>query len=419
MALINGTAGNDPLFGTPGDDTINGFEGDDFITTGDGTDLINPGSSVGGVDFVLVDGTGLKTIDFVDRANGEGFMIVDLPAGFDVTIDGSSNTAGATSVTPGTIVTFLNIANAMANGPFGGLDIRTAPGNVSETFSVDPGSDGFLVLTPGGGRDLIDITGTGFVRLGYSNNSQGITANLDSGLIAHTGTPGAGATVTKVTGTLNALEGSDFDDVIRGSVNDERFILRAGSDFLNGFGGDDMVRYDRFGVTAVDVNLATGTATGLWNGNAFTHTLRNIEDVRGSREEGDALTGNRRDNMLDGRGGDDKLNGRAGADELIGREGQDRLIGGADNDTLTGGDDADRFVFAGAFGVDVITDFDALDGREDIVLRGVASITDFTDLETNHMSQVGDDVVIDAGAGNTITLLDTLETDLDQSDFIF
>lgn len=54
-----------------------------------------------------------------------------------------------------------------------------------------------------------------------------------------------------------------------------------------------------------------------------------------------------------------------------------------------------------------------------IILGGVTAITDFADLRDNHMAQVGADVVIDDGAGLTITLQDVDLGDLGARDFIF
>ena len=49
----------------------------------------------------------------------------------------------------------------------------------------------------------------------------------------------------------------------------------------------------------------------------------------------------------------------------------------------------------------------------------MTEITDFQDLIDNHMSQVGADVVIADGLGNTITLLGVTLSDLDAVDFVF
>ena len=104
---------------------------------------------------------------------------------------------------------------------------------------------------------------------------------------------------------------------------------------------------------------------------------------------------------------------------LVGGNGNDTLIGGAGDDRFYGSSGADSFVFTDGFGADRIHDFNALDSGERISLAAVSAITDFTDLAANHMSQVGSDVLIDAGGGNTITLHGTSLADLGADDFLF
>ena len=92
----------------------------------------------------------------------------------------------------------------------------------------------------------------------------------------------------------------------------------------------------------------------------------------------DVLYGGVGQDTIDGGSSDDNLVGGAGPDTLFGSSGNDTLAGGAGNDylqgdsgddILTGGDGADRFGFATGtvfdmddLGVDVITDFDAIEG---------------------------------------------------------
>ncbi len=42
---------------------------------------------------------------------------------------------------------------------------------------------------------------------------------------------------------------------------------------IDGKGGTDLVRYDRVEVANLAVDLATGKATGTFDGAAFSHTL--------------------------------------------------------------------------------------------------------------------------------------------------
>ena len=89
---------------------------------------------------------------------------------------------------------------------------------------------------------------------------------------------------------------------------------------------------------------------------------------------------------------------------------------------MEGGGGSDTFVFANGFGNDTIIGFDASDPDEEIDLSGVTAITDFADL-TNasnpHMTQVGNNVVIDDFAGNTVTITNVLIGDLDAANFTF
>lgn len=110
----------------------------------------------------------------------------------------------------------------------------------------------------------------------------------------------------------------------------------------------------------------------------------------------DTLTGSKRRDLLDGGEGDDWLSG--GADD-------DVLAGGPGNDGLSGDQGADRFVFAGSFGDDVITDFKPGDTIE---LRGFGSALDTFD-KLAAFVQPGLDLRIDLRNeplnGGTITLL--------------
>ena len=117
--------------------------------------------------------------------------------------------------------------------------------------------------------------------------------------------------------------------------------------------------------------------------------------------------------------GNDFLVGENGRDKLWGGKGADVLEGGKGRDTLKGGLGADKFVFADGFGKDKIIGFAARNGKEDINLSAVTSIQDFEDLVNSHMSQVGDDVIIDAGGGDVICIIGTDIGKLDASDFIF
>ena len=126
--------------------------------------------------------------------------------------------------------------------------------------------------------------------------------------------------------------------------------------------GADYFGDDSFTFTASDGSLTSAVAS-------ISPSVSQVNDAR-------ALEGtNKADTFIDARywdttylasNGDDVVDGADGADQLFGGNGRDELIGGSGRDTLagqngndrlTGGADADRFVFAGVGGDDVITDF--------------------------------------------------------------
>ena len=124
-----------------------------------------------------------------------------------------------------------------------------------------------------------------------------------------------------------------------------------------------------------------------------------------------------------GESGNDVINAGAGNDRVGGGSGFDRLFGGAGNDTVFGDFNADTFVFQTGHGTDVVGDFDALNDLERLDLSGVAGLT-LASLELGSATigaatQVGTNVVIDTGGGNSITLNNVQITDLDANDFMF
>ena len=424
--ILNGNGGDDQLIGGLGNDTLNGGFGNDFFDGGEGDDVIRLGPGDQAEKSVLVS----RGDDIVDFAQLGDDTFVSFFAGNDALgmlayVDGVENTA--------TIVTeydfgefaftdFNDVNAAMTLTPSssnGGLSISGTSGD--DLFLIDAGEDGWIQVRPGDGFDEIQIEGDGFVRLDYRDASDSVFVNLHFGVVGDA-SPGFGLDRITGDGRVNEFRASDFDDELYGSNEDDRFITRMGDDFVAGRGGDDMVRYDRSGVDAVTVDLSQNTATGTWNGQAFTDTLRSIEDIRGSRDGADNITGSGADNSLFGRGGNDILDGRGGNDELFGEDGNDRLDGGNNDDFLSGGAGFDRFIFRDNSGSDIISDFDT-DAREDIVLRSVTAITDFTDLTTNHLSEALVDgqtsSIINDGAGTIITLLGVTNAELANDDFIF
>ncbi len=130
-------------------------------------------------------------------------------------------------------------------------------------------------------------------------------------------------------------------------------------------------------------------------------------------------TGDTGDDIISGDDGTNALFGLAGADTLDGRGGDDTIVGGEGDDTLTGGLGNDLFVFADGDGNDTITDFEAGSAGGDLIdLRKMTAASSFNDVMAA-AAQVGEDVFIDFGTGDSVTLLGVDVLSLEEGDFVF
>ena len=164
-------------------------------------------------------------------------------------------------------------------------------------------------------------------------------------------------------GGFDVLDGGAGDDILSGGDDADTFIGGLGADIHLGGGGLDTIDYSDSG-SAVTVNLDTGGTSGDAAGDTFI----SIEAVTGSNFN-DRITGTDSGVTLNGQLGDDKLFGGDGIDVLIGGGGDDKLVGGAGDDTLQGGDGDDKLlgeggadVLDGGLGIDTISYITAASG---------------------------------------------------------
>ena len=160
---------------------------------------------------------------------------------------------------------------------------------------------------------------------------------------------------------------------------------------------------------------SAGTLSGLAGNDALTGSAGNDKLSGGGGR--DALAGGGGNDSLVGGNGADKLWGGSGSDRLYGGKGHDKMNGGAGNDLLVGREGNDVFVFSG--GNDTVRDFNAFNSAEDIDLSRANGINSFADLRANHMSQRGDNVLIEDAAGNSMLLRGVQINTLGADDFLF
>ncbi|MEO0667138.1 MAG: CHRD domain-containing protein [Pseudomonadota bacterium] len=223
----------------------------------------------------------------------------------------------------------------------------------------------------------------------------GVTIDLD----VNTPQPGPASQegVIRVDGEVVA-EVADFENV-RGSGGDDLILGNNEINVLEGLGGNDSIH--SFG-GADTIDGGDGIDTALFSagagvivdldedGNviaqinapegALIDTVLNFESINGSNN---ANSPNGGADVLFGNSGANQLNGQAGDDVLNGEGGDDILIGGAGSDTFT---------FEGAFGNDVINDFEV----------GIDRL-DFSDFGDDFADQIE---VEDADNGTLLTLGD-------------
>lgn len=279
---------------------------------------------VGGPGGDLLDGdSGFDSADYSGVASSEG-IVINLAGAKSLSASASLNTVkGSLYIGPGSGSQEIGLDKL--NRVECVIGTRNADTFVATTgFSADSGR--LNEFEGGGGNDT--IKGNGETRISYRRALGGVEVDLKLGLArsrAPEDAAGIGADILQ--GGINAIRGSDFDDLLIGSDRTvlESFIGGKGEDTIAGGGGLDRIDFlvdaaDAPSViSGVVVELASGLAFDNWGG---TDTISGIERVRGSALA-DSLCGNGLANELDGHAGDDMLEGAAGADTLIGGEGFD------------------------------------------------------------------------------------------------
>lgn len=238
-------------------------------------------------------------------------------------------------------------------------------GGGNDVFRGGSGAD---AIFSGTGNDTID-GGEGYDYLYYSNGPSSVSINLLTGVISGGGGADSIAGIELIFGSsfndefvgnssaTGFIGGAGNDTIIGGSGNDY-FEGNADDDVIDGLDGVDTAAYYNASF-AVNVNLATGTATGgLGN-----DTLRNIENITGSIFN-DTLTGNSSNNRCEGTDGNDRIVGSQGNDYLSGGSGIDTVAHEQPRNTYTlQQSNADGYTIEkpNAFGSDILSGIERLE----------------------------------------------------------
>jgi len=313
--VLLGTAAAELIFGNGGADQITGGAGGDFIQGGAGNDTFFATVDDGNDTYDGGAGTDTYTL-----ANTTAPSTVDLAAGTSTSAQTGEDLLFSIENVTGSNGDNIIIGNAAAN------TLRGNGGN----DTLDGGSAGGDTLIGGAGNDTYIVSHAGMTLT--ENANQGIDTVLSNRTFT-LGNNFENLTLTgggNINGTgnnaANMIIGNSGNNTLSGQGGNDIFIatINDGNDNYDGGAGTDTIDFS--GITAaVNVNLRTGTATGLQIGN---NTLAGIEMV-------------------------------------IGGSGSDTITAGTAPETLTGGDGADTFVYdrssAAGNGASrsVITDFAA------------------------------------------------------------
>ena len=336
MSLLRSTSGHMTNLSTvKGDRTIRGGSGPDRLYGGNGDDVLNPGDTNFGELDAVYGSAGNDTIVYSDSGmyGSQELYYTELETGgIRVMVDGAANLATVDKGAAGTdtIVDIANPMNAGGSPPYaGGFSLQGT--DFDDVFDVNPADGQWLGIEGEGGNDEFNIGPDGLFTLAYWYAPSVVVVDLSEGKASNDGH----GDIDTINGHPFGVNGSDFTDVLRGSDRNESFTGRSGNDTTDGGGGTDTLRFGTLIATVgnLHVDLEAGTATVTWDGNAFSYTLSNIENVVGESGD-DTLRGNDDNNEIRGGAGNDTISGGAGDDELYGGDSDDVLNPGDNMDGI-------------------------------------------------------------------------------------
>ena len=276
---INASFFDDTLLGSAGNETFTGYAGNDFIDGRGGFDTASYNNiyfTTGGISVNLATGTvvgdasiGTDTLRSIEGIQGTNFADSFVATGYglagalnvgnngnfnqfeglagDDSITGNCNTRILYTNATGGVVIHLQAGTAIGDSSVGNdsfVGVNSALGsNFADTYDAtgfngvtSAGAFGpFNSFQGQGGDDL--ITGNGNTQLLFGNATAGVIVDLTAG----TASGDASVGHDTITGGVNSVIGSNFNDTITGSSANENFSGGTGNDTINGGGGNDVI----------------------------------------------------------------------------------------------------------------------------------------------------------------------------------
>ena len=440
LHLVGGNT-DDVLLGDIGNDTLSGNGGNDRLDGGAGHDLMTGGI---GDDIYVVDNVGDVVVENANEGNDTietalSYSLAALANVENLTLTGTAD-VDATGNASDNVLTANSGANRLSGG--GGNDIFRFGASFDLSDSVDGGAgSGDQIILQGAyaaltlGSNITNVE-TVTVSAGFDYHITALDSLLAGNQVITINGASLGAGddlyfngAAETSAKLHVYAGFGADTLTGGSGNDG-FYFGSGrfdplTDHVDGGAGTDMVVFQKSfsgtisaanftSIESVSLAPAANGSNGLFaltladdwaaTGEARTISaaaLTGAATINGSAESSASLT-------ILGGGGNDVLSGGGGTDTISGGGGVDTISGGAGNDSLFGGAGADRFVFDHGTGHDLVGDFATGSDQLDLSAFGFASVQDVQ----NAAHDVGSDMVIDLGNGDSVTLLGMASTTL-------
>jgi Ca2+-binding RTX toxin-like protein len=178
---------------------------------------------------------------------------------------------------------------------------------------------------------------------------------------------------------------------------------------LRGLAGNDLIFADGGNDRFIATLLASGDdGDDTYYGDGGLDTADYSALTRGIVVEMDFERGTARAEVQGRQAGEDEL---IAVENIVGTQAADRFIDSGGDNQWTGGGGSDTFEFNDRFGNDTITDFTVPGFQHDRLILDHDMFERYRTpadlLRSDHVAQVGSDVVIHAGSHNDLTLLNT------------
>ncbi|MEQ9326387.1 MAG: calcium-binding protein, partial [Rhodospirillales bacterium] len=403
--ILTGDSADNRLYGNNGNDTLDGGAGNDTLIGGaDDDSYVHSGGNDTIIDSSGDDTLKLGASDTIQNASTNGTdLFITLQSGDTITV--SQHYSGSKDVETLDYTSLSKTYTIQADDSGGAGNDLVAGSDSDDDITTGAGDDlvfangGNDTITAGSGNDTY-YGGSGDDTIVYDITSNGITADLSTGIITGLG--------SDLVNSVEHVVGSEGNDTLTGNSGGNRLFGDKGNDTLVGGDGDDTLDggndNDLADYSAATAGVTVDLSSGQASGGAGNDSLLNIENVLGSNFD-DTLVADASGHLLGGNGNDllttsadesDTFEGGAGNDTLQSGSGTDTLVGGAGDDLLQGGVDNDSYLYNLGDGNDTIDD---TAGATDTLILDAATSFDSA-------ARVGDNLVLTVNGGATIVLKD-------------